>query len=239
MKEIIYGFNPIIEVIKVARRKIYGLYISRDRQSKRVKELESLAGSKSIPVKHIDYPLIKGVNSQGMELEVSEYVYTGLEQFIEDVDKSGVVLVLDRIVDPHNLGAILRTALLMGVNNIAITRHHSLGINSTVCRSSSGATEHLSITLVNSITQFLADLKDIGFKIGVADKAGEALYKIDFKVKLAIVLGSEGEGVRDIVKSKADFLISVPQNKVLDSYNVSVANGIILYEFYRQRVILD
>jgi len=147
-----------------------------------------------------------------------------------------LILVLDSIQDPHNLGAILRTAECAGANGVIITKHNSASINETVIKTSAGATEHLKICPVNNLSQTLKELKANGFWIvGSALENAKDYTKVDYKIPLVLVVGNEEKGIRRLTAESCDFIVEIPMKGKIQSLNVSVAAGILLFEILRQR----
>ena len=145
-------------------------------------------------------------------------------------------MVLDGVEDPHNLGAILRTADAAGANGVVIPERRAAGITGTVAKASAGASEHLPVAKVTNISRTLEELKTKGLWIAGLDERGTQNYdSVDYKMDCAVVLGAEGKGLHDLVKKKCDFLISIPMLGKVPSLNVSVAAGVVLYEVTRQR----
>lgn len=182
--------------------------------------------------------LTKNDNTQGVIAVKAFQKYYSLEEIITASKKSSMplLLVLDSIQDTHNLGAILRTAECSGVDGIILTKHNSAPINETVIKTSAGATEHLMISQVNNLAQALKELKESGFWIaGSSLESSKDYTQADYKLPLALVLGNEEKGIRRLTAQSCDFLINIPMKGKVQSLNVSVAAGIILFEILRQR----
>ena len=150
-------------------------------------------------------------------------------------DDEALVLILDGITDPHNLGAILRSADQFGVDLVMIPERRSVQANETVVRVSSGAAQYVQLSVVTNLTREIGVLKDNGFWIYGADMSGENSYETKFAKKSAIVMGSEGNGISQLVRKNCDYIVSIPMQGHIDSLNVSVATGILLYEFRRPK----
>ncbi|MCE7954027.1 MAG: 23S rRNA (guanosine(2251)-2'-O)-methyltransferase RlmB, partial [Chlorobi bacterium CHB7] len=147
-----------------------------------------------------------------------------------------LILILDEIQDPHNVGAILRSAECSGVNGVILTKHNSATITSTVVKVSAGATEHLNICQVNNLSQTIDELKKNGFWIvGSSFENSKNYNEVDYKIPIALIVGNEEKGIRKLTASKCDFLIKIPMSGKIQSLNVSVATGILLFEILRQR----
>ena len=146
------------------------------------------------------------------------------------------VLILDGVTDPHNLGAVLRSAEAGGVHGVIIPKRRAVGLNSTVAKTSAGAITHMAIARVNNISRAIEELKSKGLWIACSDTKGDTMYDTDFNCPLAIVLGSEDEGVSRLVSEKCDFHVKIPMLGIMTSLNVSVSAGILIYEVVRQRL---
>lgn len=197
----------------------------------------SLAKEKGIEVRFVERreldKLAEGVNHQGVIAISHGFQYTDLDEFLRE-NKKGFIVILDGITDPHNLGAIIRTSECTGVDLIIIPKRRSAYVNDTVRKVSSGATEYMKVAKVANINQTIKKLKDHGYWIYGADMDGETYYNVALERPLAIVIGSEGEGLQRLVKENLDFTISIPLKGKIESLNASVACGVILYEVLRR-----
>ncbi|MFZ0455583.1 MAG: 23S rRNA (guanosine(2251)-2'-O)-methyltransferase RlmB [Ignavibacteriaceae bacterium] len=177
-------------------------------------------------------------NTQGVTAIKSSFKYYPLEEIIISSKKSKypLIVILDSIQDPHNAGAILRTAECAGADGVVITKHNSAPINQTVVKTSAGATEHLKISIVNNLSQSLRLLKENGFWIAGSSLENSKDYtSLDYKIPVALILGNEEKGIRKLTADNCDFLVQIPMKGEIQSLNVSVAAGIILFEILRQR----
>ena len=177
-------------------------------------------------------------NHQGIACEICEYSYVSLDYIIKkNEDKEDVALViLDGLEDPHNLGAILRTADATGINGVIIPKNRSVNLNSTVAKVSTGAIEHVDCCQVTNLVNAMNDLKKAGYWIIGLELDGSIDYrKQDYRGKIAVVIGSEGKGISRLVKEKCDFLVDIPMNGKINSLNASVSTAIIIYEIRRQQ----
>lgn len=240
----IFGRIPVLEALK-SGIDIQVIYLAHGVKGENIAEILNLAKKKNITVstispKKMEEALGK-VNSQGVYALASEIKFTDYETILKNSKgkKYPLILILDSIQDPHNLGAILRTAEGSGVNGVFITLHNSAKITETVEKTSAGAVFHLKICLVNNINNLINDLKRDGFWIvgSMLDKESKDYTKIDYKMPVALVLGNEGKGIRKLVKEGCDFLVKIPMLGKIESLNVSVSAGILLYEINRQREI--
>jgi 23S rRNA (guanosine2251-2'-O)-methyltransferase len=176
---------------------------------------------------------------QGVVLKVAEFSYAQLEDVVEKASaegQTGLVLVLDGIEDPHNLGALVRSAFALGAHGVVIAKDRAAGVTPVVVKASAGAVAHLPIARVTNLSRALADLKDAGFWVTAADLKGDRRPdEVDLKGPSALVVGSEGEGIRHGVLEKCDFRVRIPMAGPLGSLNASVAGALLLYEAARQR----
>lgn len=176
---------------------------------------------------------------QGVIAYAAAYEYTELEDIMKDIREKGEVpflILLDNIEDPHNLGAIIRTANLAGAHGVVIPKRRAVGLTATVAKTSAGALNYTPVAKVNNMAQTIEDLKKEGMWFVCADMGGEVMYNLDLKGPIGLVIGNEGQGVSRLVKEKCDFIASIPMQGQIDSLNASVAMGILAYEIVRQRM---
>ena len=176
--------------------------------------------------------------SQGVIAEVEEYKYAELQTLLEMVSSksNAILLILDEIQDPHNLGAIIRTSVAAGIDGIIITEKNSAKVNHTVVKTSAGAVNHITLVQSRNIYKSIEILKNSGFSVlGTGLNAQKSLFEVNFEGKYAVVLGNEGEGIRKNILKLCDELIKIPIMGRIESLNVSVSAGVILYEVLRQR----
>ena len=247
MGEKVYGYHAIEEALKKAGMGST-LYIQRQGGEK----LEALARQAKltgkVAVKKLSREelerMLPDADLRGALLDLggprrgaSRLIETSVEEFCSKLgdDDAALVLILDGITDPHNLGAILRSADQFGVDLVMIPERRAVQANETVVKVSSGAAQYVPISVVTNLTREIKVLKDSGFWIYGADMAGEESYSISFPKRTAIVMGSEGNGMSQLVRKNCDHIISIPMQGHIDSLNVSVAAGILLYEFRRPR----
>ncbi|MDF2668402.1 MAG: methyltransferase [Paenibacillus sp.] len=183
--------------------------------------------------------MVQEIPHQGVVAQVTAYDYIELEELINKAQENGNVpflLILDEIEDPHNLGSILRTADCAGVHGVIIPKRRSVGLTATVSKTSAGAIEYVPVARVTNLAQTIERLKEAGIWIAGADVSGEQnVYKADFKMPLAIVIGNEGKGIGRLIKDKCDFLVTLPMQGRINSLNASVAASVLMYEVVRQR----
>lgn len=231
----IYGKNVALEKLKT-NDKIKKIYLSNKFKEE---EILSLIQKKNINVKVLEnYELdrmCKGLH-QGIILEVEDIKTYTLEEIIPNIDKEyPLVVILDHIEDPHNFGAIIRSSEAFGVDAIIIPNDRSVGITSTVVKTSVGTIEKMKIINVPNINTTIKKLKDYGYWIVGTDMEGTDYTEIDYQTKIAIVIGNEGKGISDIVSKNCDYLAKIPMKGTVNSLNASVACGIFLAEISKSR----
>lgn len=237
----IEGKNPVLEALH-SGRAIEKIFVTETDGDRRVREILSKAADRKIKVKKVDKNYISKIAKtpvhQGIVAVTTPYRYASVDSIVErarSIGESPFVLVLDHIKDPHNFGAIIRTAEACGVHGIIIPKVRAVGITPTVVKASAGAVEHIPIARVTNIANTIDKLKELGLWIAGASMEGEPYTSHDFEGPIGIVVGSEGEGISRLVKEKCDFLLSIPMKGQINSLNVSVATSVLLYEAVRQR----
>ncbi len=241
--EMIYGMNPVLEALRGSRRA-FELFVAAGANDRRLEKLLKLAEEKGVPVRHRDKRDIARLcgteHHQGVALRVEGFPYTDLADVVErwrNTGTNGLMLVLDGIQDPHNLGALIRTAACAGANGVIIPRDRAAAVTPTVEKSSAGAVETIPIAQVTNIAQTLAELKEAGFWIyGAVGEAAEPVFRQDLTGNVALVIGSEGEGLRPLVRKACDLLVAIPLQGGVSSLNASVAGGVLMFEVVRQRL---
>lgn len=176
---------------------------------------------------------------QGVIAKAAAYEYAEVDDILEaarEKNEPPFIIILDHIEDPHNLGAIIRTANLAGAHGIIIAKRRAVGLTATVAKASAGAINYTPIAKVNNIATAIEDLKKHGMWFVCADMDGETMYNLDLTGPIGVVVGNEGEGVSKLVKEKCDFVASIPMKGDIDSLNASVAAGVLTYEIVRQRM---
>jgi 23S rRNA (guanosine2251-2'-O)-methyltransferase len=234
---IIYGINPVLEALRAGR--VRELRVA-DRGGDRLRELLALAGAQHVPVKRLPPDVLarqsRGGVHQGVMAEVDEADEYSLEEVVRGAVGAPLLVVLDGIEDPHNLGAILRTADAAGVDGVVMQSRRSAALGGAAAKASAGAVSHIRIAEVVNIARAIDELKALGvWSVGLAGDATESYDAIDFTGPSAIVLGAEGSGLRRLVRERCDFLASIPMLGHVGSLNVSVAAGVTLFEAVRQR----
>lgn len=234
---IIYGINPVLEALRAGR--VRQLRVAEGAGA-RVKAVLSLARDRgvrvrTVPAADLDRDSRRGVH-QGVVAEVEEVREHSLEELVTSADGPVLLVVLDGIEDPHNVGAILRTADAAGVHGVVIQSRRSAALGGAAAKASAGAVTHVRIAEVVNIARALEELKELGvWTVGLAGDAGTPYDAVDFAVPTAIVLGGEEAGLRRLVRERCDFLAAIPMSGRVESLNVSVAAGVTLFEAVRQR----
>ncbi|MCX7830703.1 MAG: 23S rRNA (guanosine(2251)-2'-O)-methyltransferase RlmB [Acidobacteria bacterium] len=234
--EIVYGINPISEVIRARRRKIIKL---RTSDPKRLLLLEKKSGIKGLKaVIESRYALKMHCGSehhQGVVADVEDYPYVKFDEILEKPQK--FIVSLDDLTDPQNVGSILRSAYCAGVSGATLRSHHSSKITSSVAKSSAGAVEHLLVSLVPNHSEVIKRAKAEGFIVAALDMEGTSIYKekLPLKRPILLIIGSEDQGVHSILKRQCDYLFKIPMKGTLNSLNASAAAAVALFEIARRR----
>lgn len=242
-RHVIYGVMPVLEALRAGARRIDRILIAEGKPHQRIGEIRSLARSSDIACREVPRGVIEktagaGANHQGVLAFAASAEYAEADSVIRDlsVKDSCLCLLLDGIEDPHNLGAILRTAECAGVDAVFLPERRSAGLNETVAKTSAGAADLVTVARVTNLNRLIDELKEAGFWIAGADGEAEQNYsRQDWTGKWALVLGSEGAGISRLTREKCDVLVKIPVYGRIDSLNVSVAAGILLFEAVRQR----
>ena len=237
----IYGINAVAEALKARGRAFEWVGVAKERHDLRLQRVVDECRRNGVAVRFLARPELDrmaGNNAhQGVVAVTSAKQYNDLDDVI--AAKRGqysLLVVLDGIEDPHNLGAILRTADAAGADGVVIPERRAVGVTPTVTKASAGASEHLPIAKVTNIARTVEELKDRNLWIVGLDERGTQTYdSLDYNMDCAIVLGAEGKGVHELVRKKCDFLVSIPMLGKVASLNVSVAAAVVLYEIVRQR----
>ncbi len=243
-RDILYGRHAVHESLRAGRRKPYKLMLAEGvRQTDIIGQIVSLAEQVGIQVERTerrDLDQIGNVHHQGVALETGEYPYIALDDVLiaaRSHTVSPLLLLLDQIHDPQNVGSLLRTAEAVGVHGVVIQQRRAVGITPAVVHASSGAVEHLKIAQVTNLVNAIGTLKERDVWVaGLEAVPGAQRYdQADLKGPLAIVVGSEGEGLRRLVRERCDFMLQLPMHGQVTSLNASVAGSVVLYEVLRQR----
>jgi 23S rRNA (guanosine2251-2'-O)-methyltransferase len=237
----IYGINAVAEALKARGRGFSWVGVAKERSDIRLKRVIDDCRKVGIPVKFLprtELDEMAGTGAhQGVVAVTSSKQYSDLDDVVgAKRGEKALIVVLDGVEDPHNLGAILRTADAAGADGVVIPERRAAGVTGTVTKVSAGASEHLPIARVTNIARSLEDLKDHNiWTVGLDERGSHTYDSLDYKMDCAIVLGAEGKGLHDLVAKKCDFLVSIPMLGKVPSLNVSVAAGVVLYEVVRQR----
>ena len=237
---IICGINPVLEALSSGSRHFDRLLVAKGLRNKRVAEAMRLASQHGVALRFETRETLDrmagDVPHQGLVGVVSAKPVMGLEALLEQARTPGLMVVLDGVEDPRNLGAILRTVEAAGADGVLLPERHSAGLSETVARASAGGLEHVKVARIGNVVQALAALKDRGYWVVGFDAAGSERWDaVDFGRPVVLVLGGEGRGIRRLVREKCDHLASLPLFGHVGSLNVSVVAGIALYEVIRQR----
>jgi 23S rRNA (guanosine2251-2'-O)-methyltransferase len=238
---VIFGINAVAEALRARGRAFEWVGVATERKDLRLQKLIQDCRKLSIPVRflpRVELDRMAGTGShQGVVAVTSSKQYNDLDDLIAAKrGEHALIVVLDGVEDPHNLGAILRTADAAGADGVVIPERRAAGITGTVVKSSAGASEHLPVAKVTNIARTLEDLKAQNiWTVGLDERGAQSYESLDYNMDCAIVLGAEGKGLHDLVARKCDFLVSIPMLGKVPSLNVSVAAGVVLYEVIRQR----
>lgn len=244
MTDLIYGINPVREGLQGVRRRPLELFVLRERKNPRIDELISLATQSGVPVRsreRRDLDRLAGHgHHQGVLLRVEPFAFVPLEDLVsrwQRSERQAFFLLLDGVTDPHNLGALLRSADAAGCHGVILPKDRSAPISSVVDKVSAGALEYVPVCQVTNLARTIEILKGQGVWVyGLAGEGSASLYESDLKGDIALVVGSEGEGLRPNVRRHCDGLLSLPMQGGVASLNASVAAGVALFEVLRQRL---
>ena len=240
-ESVVSGRNAVKELL-ASGRDIDKIYVQRGEREGSVRMLIGKASERKIPVVEVEKSkldaMCQGVHHQGIIALAAEQNYSTVEEIIEYAASRGekpFVVICDGVEDPHNLGAIIRSAECSGVHGVIIPKRRAVGLTPVVAKSSAGALEHMRVARVTNLASVIDELKELGFWVYAADMGGEKYSETDYSGAVALVLGSEGFGISRLVKEKCDFTVSIPLYGKVNSMNVSCAAAVILTEIARQR----
>lgn len=244
----IYGLSPVLEALRARRRPIQKILIASGANPSRLKDLTEAAQRAGVKIETRDRraldELTRNANHQGIVAITAETSgspkrssgYVEADAILDSLGELPLLVLLDGIEDPHNLGAILRTCEGAGVDGVFIPEHRAAGLNETVAKTSAGAIEYVRVARVTNLVRLIEDLKERNIWVVGIEGGTEIRYTdFNFNTPLALVLGSEGRGIRRLVREHCDAIVSIPMHGQLNSLNVSVATGIVLFEILRQR----
>jgi 23S rRNA (guanosine2251-2'-O)-methyltransferase len=231
-QELIYGIRPVVEALRSRKREVSEVLDTTGNA-----EVEKVAGAAGIPVKKVSRArieeLTRGGAHQGVVARVEPYPYTDLDEILAAPDP--LIVVLDGVTDPRNLGAVLRAADGAGASGVVIPKDRAVGVTAAAVKASAGASEHVCVVRETNLRRALDRMKEAGVWVYAAEVAGTTYTDLDLTGSVALVLGSEGRGVRRLVREGCDGAVSIPMLGAVESLNVSVAAAILLYEGRRQR----
>ncbi|MBU5678147.1 23S rRNA (guanosine(2251)-2'-O)-methyltransferase RlmB [Alkaliphilus sp. MSJ-5] len=242
----IVGRNPVMEALK-SGREIDKILIAKGTEGGSLIKIIGKAKDRGIPIQYVERQKLNEISEsnahQGIIATVAAYEYSDLEDILDRAKQRGkdpFILILDEIMDPHNLGSIMRTADAVGVDGIIIPKRRSVGLTATVAKSSAGAIEYVPVAKVSNIAQTIDRIKEKGIWVAGADMSGaKEHYNTDLNGPLALVIGNEGQGISRLIKEKCDFLVKLPMAGQVSSLNASVAAAVLMYEVFRQRSTAD
>jgi 23S rRNA (guanosine2251-2'-O)-methyltransferase len=233
------GFHAVEEAL-AAGRALDRIVIASGRHGERLEAIVRLAKSRGVPVRFEDRQQVDRLagtrEHQGIVALAAAKPAVELEDLLREKTAQGLLVLLDGIEDPHNLGAIVRTSLAAGANGVVIPERRAAGLTDTVERASAGALAHLPVARVKNLVRAMEEMKEAGYwLVGLDERAEKSYTEVDLKSSVGIVLGGEGEGLHELTRKRCDFLVSIPTTGPVRSLNVSVAAGVILFEIVRQR----
>ena len=246
-KDIILGRNAVIEALK-AGRSINRLLIAEGSRDGSIQKLIALAKDKQIVIESLSRDRLDKIagdqRHQGVIAYAAPVEYSTLEEILqlaESKNEQPFILLLDELEDPHNFGAILRTADAVGVHGVLIPKRRSVSLNSTVAKTSAGAIEYVKVAQINNVVQTLKKLKNLNITVVGSDIEGVDIYnetsRVDLTMPIVLIIGSEGKGMRRLTKENCDFLVRLPMIGRINSLNASVAAAILMYEVFHQRSV--
>ena len=240
-EDMVAGRNAVMEALK-GSRSVNKLMIANGSTEGSIKEIIAVAKEKGVNIQYWERSkldnLARGIRHQGVLAQVAPVQYAELEDILvaaREKNEPPFIVLLDELEDPHNLGAILRTADAAGVHGVLIPKHRSCPLSATVAKTSAGAVEHVPVARVGNLVQTIKKLKNEGLWVAAADMDGRNYYETDLTGPLLLIIGSEGQGVGRLVKEQCDFVVRIPMVGKINSLNASVAGSILMYEAMKQR----
>lgn len=240
-ENMIWGIHPVLELLATRPRSVYEVHIQQTKGGKKLQAIIDLAREQKVKVKFTPQFRIPGsnqINHQGVIARIMEHETLTEADFFSLIDKTDTpfLLALDSIQDPHNLGAIIRSASAAGVHGLILPKDRSAPLSGTVAKIAAGALEHLPICQTTNLVRTLQKLKENGVWIyGTIKEGGTSIYETDFDGPICLVIGSEQKGIRPLVKEQCDFKTTIPMQGELESLNASVAAAVIMFEIVRQK----
>ena len=240
-EDMVAGRNAVMEALK-GSRSVNKLMIANGSTEGSIKEIIAVAKEKGVNIQYWERSkldsIARGIRHQGVLAQVAPVEYAELEDILQaarEKNEPPFIVLLDELEDPHNLGAILRTADAAGVHGVLIPKHRSCPLSATVAKTSAGAVEHVPVARVGNLVQTIKKLKNEGLWVAAADMDGKDYYETDLTGPLLLIIGSEGQGVGRLVKEQCDFVVRIPMVGKINSLNASVAGSILMYEAMKQR----
>lgn len=240
-EQYVVGRNPVLEILK-ADKEVEKLYVLKGELQGSINKIIGIAKDRKIIIQQVDRAKLDSMSDgnahQGVVALITDYKYATIEDILnkaEDKQQPPFVIILDEIEDPHNLGAIIRTAECAGAHGVIIPKRRSAQVNQTVYKSSAGAVEHMLVAKINNVVNTIEELKDKGLWVYGADINGaDYHFNTSLKGAIALVIGNEGKGMSRLVKEKCDVLVKIPMEGKISSLNASNAAAILIYEVFRQ-----
>lgn len=241
-EDMLAGRNAVMEALKGSSR-INRLMVADGSSEGSIRELIAVAKEKGVPVQFLERSkldsMAKGIRHQGVLAQVSPVEYVELEDILSkarEKQEDPFIILLDELEDPHNLGAILRSADAAGAHGVLIPKRRSCPLSATVAKTSAGAVEHVPVARIGNIVQTIKTLKEEGLWVAGADMDGKNYYETDLTGPLLLVVGSEGQGIGRLVKEQCDFIVRIPMLGAINSLNASVAGSVLMFEVTKQRL---
>jgi 23S rRNA (guanosine2251-2'-O)-methyltransferase len=239
------GIHAVREALE-AGRAFDRIVVARGRQDTRIEQIVELARERDIPVRFEERSqldrLADSTDHQGVVALTAANAAVALDDILAKANaaaahgEKGLIVLLDGVEDPHNLGAVIRTALAAGAHGVVIPERRAAGLTDTVARASAGALAHLPVAKVTNLVRAMEELKESGYwLVGLDERADKSYTEVDYRSPVGIVLGSEGKGLHELTRKRCDFVVSLPTTGPVKSLNVSVASGVVLFEALRQR----
>jgi len=240
--EVIAGRNAVLEALK-SGRALESINIVKGEHKGSILQIIGIAKDRGIPIKEVSPAKLEAISGggfhQGVAALVSAHGYAELEDLFQLARERGekpFFIICDELEDPHNLGAVIRTAEAAGAHGVIIPKRRSAGLTPAVYKASAGAAEYVPVVRAANLSRVIEQLKEQGVWIYTADMGGENWYELDYTGAIALVIGSEGKGVSRLIKEKSDYIVSMPMKGKVNSLNASVAAGVLMYEAARQRM---
>jgi 23S rRNA (guanosine2251-2'-O)-methyltransferase len=239
---VLYGINAVAEALKASPKKIERICVERGQKNPRIRDIVDSAKQNHVRISFEERSWLDrksgGCRHQGILCFAAEMATLEAEDILEQAKSPGLLVLLDGVEDPHNLGAILRSAEAAGADGVFLPQHRTAALSGTAVKASAGAASHVKLARIANLARFIESLKSKGFWVaGLEAGSNKSIWEVDLTVPTALILGSEGGGLHRLVKEKCDYVVSLPIRGVVSSYNVSVAAGIALYEVIRQRTL--